>query len=443
MIGSLRLRLLIGASLAVATALALAWAAMTIIFARHLEQQAVADLQRQAVVLVAGLGEAPGGLALDDEPADPRFATPSSGFYWQVTGGGRQLRSRSLWDASLPSVPAPADRWRRQAVDGPFGQRLVTVARTIRPTARGGAVTAELAFDEAGLAPARRAFGRDMAAFLLLLWAALSAAAWAQVSLGLRPLRIVRREIDQLRRDPAARLGGRYPREVAPLAEAVDALAAAREQDVTRARRRAADLAHSLKTPLAALSAQSRRAREAGAGEAADGLDRAIQAVAAAVDAELARTRVGLVEGGNCAAAPLVERLVSVIEHTEAGERVTIATEMPADLRLPLAEADAAELIGPLLENAARHARRLVRVGGETRAGATRLLVEDDGPGLDAARLEQAVLRGARLDAAGPGHGLGLAIARELTEASGGILGLSPSPLGGLAVTIRWNAPTA
>jgi signal transduction histidine kinase len=69
-------------------------------------------------------------------------------------------------------------------------------------------------------------------------------------------------------------------------------LADVRERDLELARRRAADLAHGLKTPLAAATAQSRRAREAGALQAADGMDRAIAAIRSAVEAELARSRI-------------------------------------------------------------------------------------------------------------------------------------------------------
>src|SRR5690606_18360034 len=112
-----------------------------------------------------------------------------------------------------------------------------------------------------------------------LLWLFLLIAAHLQVSLGLRPLAAVRRQIGALRGDPAARLPAGHPREIAPLADAINALADAREADLGRARKRAGDLAHSLKTPLAALAAQSRRAREQGALEAADGLDRALAAM--------------------------------------------------------------------------------------------------------------------------------------------------------------------
>src|SRR3546814_1680213 len=103
---------------------------------------------------------------------------------------------------------------------------------------------------------ALRDFDTRLALSLGLLWLVLSLAAYAQVSLGLRPLDRLRHELDRLRRSPAARLSGRHPQEILPLTEAINAMAAAREADLGRARRRAADLAHSLKTPLAVVAAQ-------------------------------------------------------------------------------------------------------------------------------------------------------------------------------------------
>src|SRR5690606_23405081 len=154
-----------------------------------------------------------------------------------------------------------------------------------------------------------------------LLWLFLLIAAYVQVTLGLRPLTTVRRQIATLRGNPAARLPGGHPREIAPLAEAINALAEAREADLGRARKRAGDLAHSLKTPLAALAAQNRRAREAGAVEAADGQDRALAAMRAALETELARSRAAAArDAGHSLAADIetqIENIIAVIERTE------------------------------------------------------------------------------------------------------------------------------
>jgi signal transduction histidine kinase len=104
-----------------------------------------------------------------------------------------------------------------------------------------------------------------------------------------------------------------------------------------------------------------------------------------------------------------------------------------------IASEDLIEILGPLLENAVRFARRQVGVAGSADSGGIILSVEDDGPGIQASDISQALKRGARLDEAGGGHGLGLAIARQLVEACGGTIALGASPLGGLRVDLRWT----
>lgn len=443
MSGSLRLRLIAGAGAAIGVALVVAWFAMTWLFNAHVERRVEDDLLVQMRPLLADLRLSEGVPVVGAEPADPRFAVPTGGLYWQLSTTAGTARSVSLWDSRLPGAHAPpSDDWRIRKARGPFDQRLLLVERTIRLQPRDPVVLVQLGYDLAALVPAQREFAREMGFFLAFLWGVLALAAWVQVGLGLQPLRRVEHDVERLRRDATARLSGRYPRELAPMIESIDALADAREADVARARRRAADLAHGLKTPLSALAAQSARVRVGGSPAAADGLDSSIAAMRAAIGRELARTRISFVhEGRTTRALPLVERLVAVIEQTEAGERIAFSISFDEELTLPLASDDAAELIGPLLENAARHARRLVQVRVEDRNGRRTLAIGDDGPGLHTAQRDEAVLRGARLDSAGEGHGLGLAIARELAEATGGRLALVRSSFGGLEVRVSWLLP--
>jgi signal transduction histidine kinase len=444
---SLRLRLLAGAAVAVFAALAIAWVAMTLLFQRHLELRVEQELRRDALQLVAGLTVDPAGMiTVQQEPTDPRFGRPAGGLYWQVSTGQQSQRSRSLWDQALaPSPGADALEWRTRRFDGPFGQRLFLLERIIQPAGSMDNVLVQLGLDENELRVARDDFSLTLALFLLLLWIVLSGAAWIQVQLGLRPLDRLRRELSALRHNASERLSAGYPREVEPLTKAINDLANAREADVKRARQRAADLAHGMKTPLAALAAQSRLIRE-GHGDpdvAADGLDRAISAAGAAVEAELARARAAASRHArqDAQAAPLsvAQRLILVLERTEKGMRLDYVLEVPGALRLAVAAEDLSEILGPLLENAVRFARRQVRVSGTTKDGSTTLSVEDDGPGLSTSEAAQAVVRGVRLDQAGGGHGLGLAIARELVEATGGTIELGTSSLGGLRIELRWK----
>jgi signal transduction histidine kinase len=439
--------LLAGAAIAIFATMTVAWFVMTWLFDLQLERQAEQELRRDARELVADLkADETGKIPTLEGPADPRFDTPASGLYWQVTASSGTQRSRSLWDQELPpSTAADALDWRTHFVDGPFGRKLFLLDRIVQPEGVMDKVVVQLALDEQQMDAAGLEFGQSLALFLVLIWAALSLAAWIQVELGLKPLASLKREIAALRLNPAERLSAAYPSEVEPLTRAINDLASAREADVKRARQRAADLAHGMKTPLSALAAQSRLIREGGTENsraASEGLDRAIAAAAAAVEGELARSRAAASRLNHQAAkaVPLLiaQRLISVLERTDKGMRVDYILEIPETLRLAISEEDLTEILGPLLENAVRFARRQVRVSSQANDGKNLLSVEDDGPGIKMGEAAQMMVRGARLDQAGGGHGLGLAIARELVEATGGTITLGESSLGGLRVDLCW-----
>jgi len=432
MSGSLRLRLLSASALAIALALGVAVLVMGWIFSNHLEHNLARELTRDGQQLIANLHLADDGRIVLDAPLnDARFELPGSGRYWQLTGTTHQERSLSLWDETLPAPSTILKGWHTRTVDGPFAQRLLIVERMITPTPDAPPLRVQLAQDLAELHAARDDFRGQLALFLGLLWLVLVLAAWIQVHLGLHPLKRVRREVEAMRKRPAARLSDDHPREIEPLASAINDLATAREHDLARARKRAADLAHSLKTPLAALNAQTRRAREAGAIEAADGLERAIAAVAATVEAELARARAAAIRSQQhtpaSRPAELAERVIAVIERTERGGEVVFETAIDPALELPLATDDLMELLGALTENATRFARRRVRLSGQQTGDERVLMIEDDGDGLNISA-EQALMRGGRLDEAGhTHHGLGLAMARDLVEATQGRIALERS----------------
>lgn len=440
---SLHWRLLSAAAAAILLALFAAWLAMTFLFERHLERRLESELVRDGLRLVAALrlGDdlAP---AISPVPMDPRLQTPAGGYYWQVSTSHGAARSRSLWDADLPlPSQAPAGEWELRQAPGPYGGRISLLERAITLDANGPAVLVQLAQDRAPLTDARDEFGRELALFLAMLWLVLSGAAWLQVRMGLRPLRRIRGDLAALRDSAHARLPAARLREIQPLTDAINSLADARERDLELARRRARDLAHGLKTPLSAIAAQSRRARESGAEQASEGLDRAVAAIRRTIDAELARARAATIRGargGTADVRMVIERLVTVIEHTDRGGQLAFTVDVPAGLCLAMQPEDLSEILGAILENAARHARRQVRFSAGSEAQKTVLNIEDDGPGFDGDHMPP---HDGRLDAAGPRTGLGLSIARELAEATGGTVTLSSSSLGGAWIRFEWDAP--
>ncbi|NVN88475.1 MAG: HAMP domain-containing histidine kinase [Rhodopseudomonas sp.] len=442
---SLRLRLIAGGAAAILIALSVAGVALTILFERHVTRTVVDDLEVHLKQLLGGIDVGPDGrLVVARPPADPRFVDPLSGLYWQVGDDRDQLlRSRSLWDTTL-SLPidkvAPGDVHHHEAL-GPAGARLMIAERqvTLAIGDRSVPIRAAVAVDLARVSAAGMAFARDLVVALGLLGLVLALATSVQVTLGLRPLDALRHGIADIRSGRNRRLPSGVPAEVLPLVEEVNALLEAQEREIERSRGRAADLAHGLKTPLAALAADAGRLRERGEIKLARDIEAVGDAMSRHVDRELARARLrGESRRSDAAAvelAPLVRSLVTILSRTPAGQRIGFETRIAEEIALPLDRTDLAEVLGNLLDNATRHAKSLVRIssGPDGRS----VCIEDDGDGVAPEARVAVLARGIRLDQRGEGAGLGLAIVQDVLEAYGWSLSLESSGLGGLKAVCR------
>ncbi len=424
---SLHLRLFAAGAASVIVALALAALGLSLLFNAHVQRRAIAELNIQLDQVLAGIDVNPtGGLVLARPLSDPRFSQPLSGLYWQVDGaGGMMLHSRSLWDYSLPLPAGVAvdSKLHVETLPGPLGGKLLVVVRRVRLPARLGqqAVTVAVAMDRAVLAAEGQSFLSDMAPYLALLALFLIAAGWAQVAIGLRPLATVGARVAAVRSGESARLGEDFPTEVRPLVGEVDALIAARELDVVRARARAGDLAHGLKTPLQALFGETRRLRGHGESEAADAIESIAEVMHRHIDRELTRARIAArAPSAVSDLAQAVDRVVSVVRRTPAGAECSWDVALAPRLLVRIELDDLTEALGALLENAARHARARITLRAEHRETMIALIIRDDGPGIPEDRIAGLIRRGARLDTSGPGTGLGLSIATEIVEAVGG-----------------------
>lgn len=440
---SLRLRLVAGGIAAIVLALALAGLGLTVLFERHVGRTVSQDLDVHLKKLLADIDVSTDGrIAVTGGPTDPRFFEPLSGLYWQIVDDrGQILRSRSLWDSALvlPKDEPAAGEVHRHVARGPADAAVLIAERRIKLDMEGREipVTVAVAIDAAHVAAATTAFATDLAIALGLLGMVLAAATAIQVGLGLRPLDVLRQGVANIRAGRLQRLAAGVPDEVRPLVDEVNALLTARAEEVERSRHRAADLAHGLKTPLAALAADAERLRSDGQSEIADGVDEVIGSMRRHVDRELARARLGGVRYSQpqaTALAPLVRSLVATLARTPEGTRTTYEMALADQVMVPFERADLAEALGNLLENATRHARHRVRVTATADGG--EITVEDDGAGIPEAKRPVVLARGGRFDERG-GAGLGLAIVQDIVEAYGWTLLLGTSELGGLRATLQ------
>ncbi len=433
---SLRLRLVTAGTVAVLIALALAAFGLSKLFEAHVSRRAVAELSVHLDQLAAGLErDAQGRLILAQPPADPRFSRPLSGLYWQVDTGDRRLRSRSLWDDALdlPDDVLVDGTPHSHVLGGPGAATLLAVERLVTLSQRlgGSEVRAVVAMDRAALVAASRAFLEELVPYLVLLGAVLIGAGWAQVAVGLRPLATIEERVAAVRSGKAARLGTDFPDEVRPLAAELDALIAAREAEAERARARAADLAHGLKTPVQALMGEAARLAAAGQGAAAAGVEEVATAMQRQVDRELARARAATAgRAGAADPAAAAARVLAVLRRAPDGDRLTWRLDAADGLHARINEDDLTDALGAVMDNAARFARAAVTVTVARADSRIRITVRDDGPGIPADRLARITQRGTRLDTTPAGAGLGLAIANDIAEAVGGSLTLRPADPG-------------
>ncbi len=443
--GSLRLRLLAAGAMSIFIALAIAGIGLQFLFERHVERLIVQELESYLRQLVSGIETRPDGrLQLAKPLAEARFSEPLSGLYWQVssTSISAPLRSRSLWDSALvvPNDALGDGEVHSHVIAGPGGASLLAVERAVTlPKSQGGdRVRVVVAIDRGEIKSAGRAFMADLLPFLVLLATVLMLAAWLQVTVGLKPLDIIRNRLAEVRAGRRAELGIGFPDEVLPLAAEVDMLLAAQEAAIQRARARAADLAHALRTPLSVLQSDADALRSQGDAEIADEIASVADGMLRHVERELALARSGarVSAGTQQSVMPVVEQIVRVLSRLPAGRNLDFEIAIPADLRVAVDTQDLTEIVGSLGENAMKWARGRVVFGARSEPGVVTLMVDDDGPGIPESEIATVLSRGGRMPQNHAGSGLGLAIVGDIAQAYGGSLRLGVSEIGGLKAEI-------
>jgi signal transduction histidine kinase len=379
------------------------------------------------------------------EPAlgEPLFELPLSGWYWQVVrqGGAKpEIRSsRSLWDSNLPALddtdaPAGADGTRHGYVMGPEDQRLRLVERTV-DLGDDGRFLVAVAGDPQEIDDETRAFDQALMITFGTLTMVLTFITMFQVRFGLAPLTRISESLAAIRAGTAERLEGRFPVEIEPLARETNALLEANREIVERARTHVGNLAHALKTPLSVIvnEATARGGDPFGA-KVTEQADIMRDQIARHLERARLAARLKVV-GSITEVVPVVTALTRTMEKIYQQRGIAIDLDALAPVRFRGERQDLEEMVGNLVDNACKWAQMRVSVEVVPDAAVqpmVRIVVDDDGPGLNPAQRDQVARRGRRLDETKPGSGLGLSIVLELSTLYGGSLTLSNAPIGGL-----------
>ena len=204
---------------------------------------------------------------------------PLSGYYWQVEDLGTRRADALALALGSAADTAAGDQGRRRTcrsheIERPRRDAAGRGASARSSTPADRSFRAAVAEDHQTVADSVNAYVRELAPALVLLGRVLVAAIFVQITVGLAPLEALRDAVRDVVARRHARLDGAAPREVQPLADEINRLLEAQEKALARARSRATDLAHGLKTPLQVLSADIRALRDKGEGELADEIEK-------------------------------------------------------------------------------------------------------------------------------------------------------------------------
>lgn len=415
---------------------------------RERAEQAERDKMRGLVYALLGNAEiaADGDFDLDPRELPESALTRSgSGLYAIVLDGNGDMvwRSPSVIDPiSLPEPPAVGE-WRFHAgtADDASRTRLLSLAFGIRWVVEDGRsyrYTLAVAEDAEPLAAQMQRFRGALWSWLGTAAALLLALQLAILRWGLSPLRRLARSVRDIEAGRARRIEGDYPTEIAPLADNLNIMLASERARLERYRNALGDLAHSLKTPIAVLRGLAsdtdlpedhRRQLDGQLGRVNEIVDYQLQRAAAA--------------GGRGLTPPVslretAAKVIAALRKVYAERDPDFESTVPADLRLAVDTGDLTEILGNLLDNAAKYGRRRVRLAARAAGRYAEITVDDDGEGFPAGSGERLLERGTRADTRREGQGIGLAVTAETVRAYNGRIALEDAPdLGGARVRLH------
>lgn len=439
---SLRARLVILVVLLLAVSLGLVGFALDAAFHKSSEAGLQARME-SLVYLVLAATEAgeDGSLTVEDDPGDPRLGQPGSGIYAHVLGAATGWYSPSSLSIGLPPIePIPAGEsiFLTPSVQGGFytlryGVRFELADGRMLPA------TVSIFVNASELEAERRAFRTGLWRSLGIAGLILALAQLLLLTLGLRPLRRITRDISGIESGELERLEEDYPKELEPLKRNLNHLLDSEKANQARYRNALDSLAHSLKTPLSVI----RSSLPEDDSEKTSTMKNAVADMQRLITTRLQRaaasTRRSMAQAVDVKTQ--VERLLQSLNRVYSHRMIKTDVKIEPDLAFFGEQRDLLELLGNLLDNAYKYGGGEVAFAARTidpdsPMSGIRLQVEDNGPGMEEDQREQLLQRGVRGDERVEGHGLGLAIVLEIVSAYQGEIAITRGSLGGACVDV-------
>lgn len=434
---SLNRRILLSATLVLAIFLMLTALALERAFVESARAARQDRLLGQLYLLIAAAEvDGAGRLHMPETLTEARFSLPGSGLYAAIADaqGKTVWRSQSVLHVQPPFQSQLAPGEKRFTVQADYFAQSLGVKWAVGRASH--AFTFSVSEHRAEFDAQMRRYRQSLWGWLAGLALLLLLAQAAVLRWGLRPLRQVAGELRAIESGRQERVIGKYPEEIQNLTNNLNGVLEQERVRQQRYRDALADLAHSLKTPLAVM--------RGALGQGAQALPQTVEEQVARMDDIVAYQLQRAATAGPRALhipplplrAPL-QKIMDALSKVYAEKQVQVEIQLtPENLAWAMEQGDCLELLGNLLENAFKWCAHRIRVRGGVEAGQAFLVIEDDGPGIAPQMSEQILLRGVRADQAVPGHGIGLAVVRDIVDAYAGELLIGVSEFGGAALRI-------
>ena len=248
----------------------------------------------------------------------------------------------------------------------------------------------------------------------------------------LKPLQTLQTELSHVEQGKSERLTGIYPTELSQVTEQLNLLLSAEQKQRQRYRNALSDLAHSLKTPLAVMQTQAQ-------------LSALTQEQITIINTIIEHQLVKAQSAGKSswylgtAVAPITKKLIDSLKKIYQDRNLLFKVNVSSECSFKGDEADLLEILGNLLDNACKAANKIIQLDVSRNSQGLTIVIQDDGAGIAPEMRNNILQRGTRADTYQHGHGIGLAIVRDLVNSyQGSILIESSQQLSGAKFTLNF-----
>lgn len=449
-IRSINSRLLLSLTLFVALSLGLSGYALDQAFRNSVETALEEKLKAHFYALLADANDEQGQLVMPEVLQDPLFNRIESGLYAVIN----DINGHELWRSSsaitFDTLPTPRAQTGHFQLTTPTGKQkdaLFVLSYGIIWELE----TGEERQYHIHLLQSAQPIIAEIAEFRASLWRWFSAIAIVLLLIqgsimrwGLRPLRKLASELQAIETGQQDQLTGDYPSELENVTHNLNLLIDNERSQRQRYRDTLADLAHSLKTPLAILRGLGNTPNDNV--EKQQILDEQITRMDDIVSHQLQRASnnaaTHTLAMQSVPLAALLDKLLRTLNKVYADKQIKSHHQIDEHISLRADERDLMEVLGNLLDNAFKACRQQVIVRADTITSNDKthlhLYIEDDGDGIPENQRHAVLQRGARADTRHQGQGIGLSVAQDILNSYQAQLHIDNSGLGGAKIHIEF-----